>query len=145
MGDGNYAGRPRRPTFREQVSEDRRRAEAEREKTREQRLPGWAREELHGLRAQHEEAMLRLAAVDEENTRLRDQLAGKAAARGTADTFLVDEDTGDELALGKGVTVRFTDFYDVRFKVSEAGLLVTADRDVAVQPVSPYEIWVKRV
>jgi hypothetical protein len=140
-----YAGRPRRPTFREQVNEDRRQAQEERSKSRESRLPGWAQEALRDARTAQEAAELRAALVDEENTRLRDQLAGKAAARGTADTFLVDEDTGDELALGKGVTVRFTDFYDVRFKVAEAGLLVTADRDVAVQPVSPYEIWVKRV
>jgi hypothetical protein len=82
---------------------------------REKRLPVWAQEKLRGLRQELESAVRHADFVEEENTRLRAVIEGRFTGKPEDDTFLINDDTGKELPLGKGPDVRFADFYTVRY------------------------------
>jgi hypothetical protein len=109
---------------------------------REARLAGWARELLKALRREIASNQAHVKVTEAENVRLRDVIAGKAAERGESDTFLVNADTGNELPLGKGATVRFGDFWDVR--AAGDRLVVTGDGNLLVKPAMPFQVTIRK-
>ena len=109
---------------------------------RESRLPLWASEILSRLRQEIESLERAAAAQAAENERLRIVIAGKYSGGTEADTFYVNDDTAQEIPLGKGPTIRVGGFFDVRYDAGKGALLVEGDRAVQVYPESDYEVAV---
>jgi hypothetical protein len=84
-------------------------------------------------------------AAEEENDRLRMVIDGKYGGdAGDANTFYVNDDTAQKIPLGRGVTIRFDDYYDVVYDRLLGVLVVQGDQAVAVYPVSDYEVAVAK-
>lgn len=121
---------------------------------REAKLPQWAREKLSVLRRDVRWAAGDNVKLQAENERLRDLVDSKyKGEHADADTFLVDEDTANELSLGKGPDIRFADFYSARYtavdsRVASTGgarvLIIETDADMQVRPVGSRVIIIAR-
>jgi hypothetical protein len=111
---------------------------------RERKLPTWAREIIWQLRRDNDLKTSEVKDVTEENTRLRDLVAGKADNPGDADTFLVNEDTAAQIPLGKSQELLFrTRDGDFTVGLHEQTLIVEAERSLVLRPVQPYLIEIE--
>jgi hypothetical protein len=107
------------------------------------RLPAWAQDLIRELRQDN-------GLLTAENRQLEARLADHVAAAPAADTVLVSPD-GNTLAeipdrpLGVGVTIRFADFFEVRYAGDDGGeLVVETDGVMAVYPREDFRIVVTR-
>ena len=103
------------------------------------KLPLWAQEEIRKLRGD-------VAALRDVEAQLLEELHGIAADE--TDTMLELPESGIEKPLGNGVSIRFADFYTVRYSDPGSGgrvLFITTDQAMAILPTTdPHEIIVRR-
>jgi len=121
---------------------------------REVKQPVWVLTRLNFLRTALGQARREAGLLYEENARLRTLIEGKFAGETDADTFLVNEETGKEVPIGKGCDIRFADFYSVRHDRLDQGstgtggarvLIIETDTPLQIRPTSdPCVITVAR-
>jgi hypothetical protein len=107
---------------------------------REAKLPQWTRDLLRDLRRQQVFQEKAIAQLDDENELLRALADGKFAEETNADTFLVSEDTGKEVPLGKGASIRFADFYSARYDDPQRWMRTGGARVLIIETDTPMQI-----
>jgi hypothetical protein len=108
---------------------------------REPKLPAWVQEKLRVLRERLRQEAAGAELAEEENARLRTLIEGKFAGETDADTFLVNEETGKEVPIGKGCDIRFADFYSARYgRLDQGGISTGGARVLIIETDKPMQI-----